>query len=116
VCYNNPKLENPLINPEFKALLDEMLAIHDRKNHDYATDEDPYANFRVCEMMGVSPFKGIIIRLCDKFSRITGFAQKETLKVKDESIEDTLLDMANYCLLAILLRREETSKRKTETK
>lgn len=103
-------------NPEFKKLLDQMLDTHNRKAHDYASDEDLYKNFRVCEMMGLSPFKGIIVRLCDKFSRITGFAQKETLKVKDESIEDTLLDMANYCLLAILLRREETLIRKNENK
>ena len=36
-----------------------------------------------------------------------GFAKKEKLKVKDESIKDTLIDLANYAIIALILYEEE---------
>ena len=39
-----------------------------------------------------------------------GFAKKEKLKVKDESIRDTLVDMANYALIALILYEEENKE------
>jgi hypothetical protein len=83
----------------FYELLDNMRETHDAKRHDYA-------NFRTCEMAGIPAWKGCCVRLGDKFSRIMGFAKKETLKVKDESIKDTLIDMANYALIALILYEE----------
>ena len=50
----------------------------------------------------------------DRFSRIMGFAKKEKLKVKDESIKDTLIDMANYALIALILYEEEQEKDRVE--
>jgi hypothetical protein len=41
-----------------------------------------------------------------------GFAKKETLKVKDESIKDTLIDMANYALIALILYEEQNKVKK----
>jgi hypothetical protein len=56
--------------------------------------------------MGIPAWKGCLIRLSDKFSRLCSFARKEDYQVKDESIEDTLLDNAIYSLICILLYRE----------
>lgn len=45
----------------------------------------------------------------DKMNRINNLIKQDNL-VKDEVIEDTLLDLANYCLLArasIELEKEE---------
>jgi len=58
-------------------------------------------------MAGIPAWKGCCVRIGDKFSRIMGFAKKEKLKVKDESIRDTLVDMANYALIALILYEEE---------
>ena len=41
-----------------------------------------------------------------------GFARKERLQVKDESIKDTLVDMANYALIALILYEEDNGKKK----
>jgi len=47
----------------------------------------------------------ILVRLFDKYLRIeTLLSGKESL-VKDESIEDTLLDLANYCIMEVIERR-----------
>lgn len=78
-----------------------LKSITKAKNADYTGDsEDPFANFRQVEVVGVCATEtGFLTRMFDKFSRIRSFVQKGVLHVKDESIEDTLLDLANYCIL-----------------
>ena len=95
----------------FLSLLEKMREISLAKGHDYSGSEDPMSNFRMCEAMGIPAWKGIVVRLCDKLSRIQNFCKKESLQVKDESIEDTLIDMANYSLLCIIMYREAASMR-----
>ena len=99
------------IHQDFDSLLDLMKDIHDDKNSDYAGDVDPLANFTIAEEFGVPAWLGCLVRLSDKFSRIKVLARKEFIDklppaVEGEKIEDTLLDLANYALLTILLRRK----------
>ena len=91
----------------FYELIQTMKDTHDAKRHDYANTDDVFANFRTCEMAGIPAWKGCCVRIGDKFSRIMGFAKKEKLKVKDESIKDTLIDLANYAIIALILYEEE---------
>jgi hypothetical protein len=93
-------------HPEFYKLLDQMADLHSRKNHDYAGTSDPLKNLRACERLEIDPFMGVLVRLQDKWSRIEEFAKQGVMLVKDESVEDTLMDNAVYSLLAIILRRE----------
>lgn len=71
------------------------------KNADYTgVGDDPFANFNRVELMGITDTtRGFLVRMLDKFCRITSFAQKGVLEVKEESVEDTLFDLANYCIL-----------------
>lgn len=73
------------------------------KNHDYADTSDPFLNFRMCEQAQLcSTLIGMLVRLGDKVSRFENLSiKKKEQKVKDESIEDTLLDIINYCVLII---------------
>lgn len=89
-------------NEDFEDLLNIMRNLYESKSHDYAPGDDRFANFRLSELSGIPAWKGIIIRMGDKFSRISEFAKKESLEVKDESVEDTLIDLANYSLLCLL--------------
>jgi len=91
---------------EFKEILAKMLETHDKKSADYANEEDRFSNFRMCENMGLPAWKGIVVRLGDKFARICEFAKKETLQVSDESFEDTCIDMANYAILLLQAHRD----------
>ncbi len=93
-------------NPDFDSLLAEMATIHKAKNHDYSNpeDKDYYSNFRECEELGIEAWRGIIVRMSDKWKRIKRLSQRDAA-VKDETIEDTLIDLANYSLLCILVRR-----------
>lgn len=101
-------------HPKFYELLEQMADLHDRKNHDYSKEEDPLSNLRACKAIGLTPFMGVMVRLQDKWARLITFVKKGQLKVKDESIKDTLMDNAVYSLLGIILLEEEESKSSAE--
>lgn len=96
-----------------KAMCDKMVEITKAKNADYTgAGDDPFANFKIVQTFGcVNVEQGFFTRMCDKMSRISSFIEKGTLQVKDESVEDTLLDIANY---AILFRGYLESKKREE--
>lgn len=84
-----------------EACCKRMVEVTRAKNADYTgTSVDPFANFTRVESIGIcSTEQGFLTRMFDKFSRITSFVQKGVLQVKDESVEDTLIDLANYSIL-----------------
>ena len=93
-------------HPDFYKLLDELKEIHSNKNYDYSGEGDPFRNLKLSEMMGIPAWKGCLVRMSDKFSRLCSFAKKEEYKVKNESIEDTLKDLAIYSLICVILFKE----------
>lgn len=97
----------------FYQLLDEMKSLHDKKRHDYAQEADPFANFRLSELGGIDAWKGIAVRLGDKYSRLMSFIDKGELKFKEENIKDTFLDTAIYSLIGLILYEESREKSKT---
>ena len=94
-------------NPKFNELIAEIQRLHDAKSADYAHDIDPMSNFRMCENFGIPAFKGILVRISDKWSRIVQLAGGKT--PKNESLRDTLIDQAVYSLLAVLLLDEQAA-------
>lgn len=91
-----------------KDTYDAGLAIVEKKNTDYATDIDPWKNFRFAQMVGVPVDRAILVRMSDKLARISNTLDKGT-KVLDETTEDTLLDLINYA--AILKAYLENGKK-----
>lgn len=90
-----------------------MVAITKAKNADYTgNDPDPFSNFSRVAGLGIcSVEQGFLVRMTDKLSRISSFVQKGVLQVKDESVEDTLLDLANYSLLMAGYIKAEREKK-----
>lgn len=81
-----------------KKLSSRGLEIMRAKNHDYSKGH-PLGNFMVAESLQVcSAEDGIIVRISDKLSRLASILKKGT-KVKDESVEDTIVDAINYLVL-----------------
>lgn len=50
------------------------------------------------------------IRLGDKFNRISSLIKRDELKENDESLEDTLLDMAGYSILGLKWLKEHENE------
>lgn len=70
--------------------------IYTRKNHDYG---DSFAKLRK-ELPNA-----ILVRIYDKYSRLKTLMEGAEQKVKDESIDDTLMDLANYCIMELVERK-----------
>jgi len=82
----------------YEACLNQMFDIQDKKGRDYGEETDGLKNLR---RRGVY---GVIARMGDKLTRMETLTQPgREAKVQDESVEDTALDFANYCLLLIIL-------------
>lgn len=90
-------------HPIFYEELGEIARIHGSKNQDYGGG-DPLGNFLECSKIGIPPLLGIIVRMGDKWSRINSLIRnKGVAAVKDESLIDTLRDLAVYSMLATVI-------------
>ena len=95
-------------DPEYLKILDEMRELHIRKAADYGRGKDPLANVRASEEFGIPAWKGVCVRMNDKMHRIKSLILNGSLK--NESVEDSLMDLAAYSLIALRLYREENAK------
>lgn len=77
----------------FKDVLDKMNEIYERKNADYGNSFS-----KTFEEFGLT---SAAVRINDKNERFKKLIKQEA-QVKDESIEDTLLDLANYSVLTLM--------------
>lgn len=70
-----------------------------KKNADYApTDE--FSNFRMAaEFAGLLPWDAMLIQIGIKYTRIMGLS-KEGATPENESLKDSLRDLAGYALIA----------------
>lgn len=92
-------------NAKTKALnlLQNMHDVYVAKDSDYSENDLPMGNLRESSELGIEPWKGVLLRIGDKKRRIGSFILKQEYLVKDEAVEDTLIDMANYSLLGASL-------------
>jgi len=95
-------------HPRFLALLERMREMHASKSGDYGDEADTFANYKRASRLGVRPSLGIAIRLEDKVARLEKFFTRGTLN--NESVYDSLLDLANYAIgIHVLLEEEATA-------
>lgn len=99
-------------HPRFFELLVKIAKLHSSKDHDYTAGKVPYSNVRESTEVGVVPWRGVLVRMTDKWSRIRTFAQNVEYQVLDEKFVDTLLDLAVYSLIALILYEEESHANK----
>jgi hypothetical protein len=91
-------------HPEFLNIIVEMLELHSRKSSDYASEESPFSNIELCERAGFEAWKGVIIRLGDKYSRLLNALAGKLLKC--EGVEDSFLDNACYSIIGLIEYRK----------
>ena len=94
-------------HPRFYEIIEELKQLHSDKNHDYASADNPLSNLTASKRINLPPWIACLVRIQDKIGRLEEFACKDELKVKDESITDTLNDLANYAILCRILYEEK---------
>lgn len=80
----------------------EALSIMLTKNRDYAGSklDTAFANFMRSEQMGIcSTEQAFLVRMVDKISRLSTFANTGKLEVANEGVRDAVLDLINYLIL-----------------
>ena len=79
-----------------KEICEELNDVYARKNHDYGNSFG-----ETFDKLGII---SAVTRISDKYNRLTSLCMlpENERKVKDESITDTLLDMANYCIMTVI--------------
>lgn len=85
------------VNPKVlrhEEICKEINELYAKKNHDYG---DSFHQTFVEEGMAMAR-----IRLGDKFNRFKTLSRNGEQKVNDESIRDTLIDLANYAIMTVL--------------
>jgi hypothetical protein len=97
-------LESGVGHKGFLKTLEEMKKLHIKKSADYGSDKDPLDNINSAAGLGIEPWRAALIRWQDKVNRIKNYCKKGALK--NETVEDSLLDCAAYALIALALRRE----------
>ena len=71
-----------------------MNALYERKNHDYGNSfSETYRKLGIVSAA---------TRMLDKMNRVVSLVTKDKQEVKDESLRDTLIDLANYAVMTIM--------------
>ena len=83
----------------FKQIANGLTELYERKNADYGNSFS-----KTFEEFGMT---STVVRLSDKLERLKTLSKQEA-KVKDESIQDTVMDIAVYAMLTLmeLMNRE----------
>ena len=87
---------SPVLSDKVQSFMDittNMAKTYAAKNHDYGNSFE-----QSCDKFGII---ASVVRLGDKMNRIESLTTKEA-EVKEESIKDTLLDLANYAIMTVM--------------
>ena len=78
----------------FNELAQRMCKLYENKNADYGNSFD----------ISLDKYGLIaaLTRMSDKFNRMESLILKDDQKVKDEKLEDTMIDLANYAMMTVL--------------
>lgn len=88
---SRPKLSDNV--SKFMDITANMAKTYAAKNHDYGNSFE--------QSLDKFGLVASIVRMGDKINRIESLSKKEA-KVKDESIKDTLLDLATYSVMTVM--------------
>jgi hypothetical protein len=92
-------------------ILDNMQKVYEAKDSDYSASGLPMGNLRKCEDAGIDAWRGCLVRIGDKMSRLENFLNEKEYQVIAEKAEDTIIDLANYSILCSCLIEEQKHKR-----
>jgi hypothetical protein len=81
----------------FDAVLERMAEVHRAKNTDYGSSYN-----LAPVLLGIPAHVGILVRMTDKLARACRLSGGQVAHVQDEALADTLIDLANYAVLAVL--------------
>ena len=93
----------------FENVTKRMIERHKKKNEEFASDEDPYRNFKAAEIYGIATAeKTMLVGINNNLSKITNMLNKNA-PIDDKDI----LDIAIYAVDLICYLEEKSGKTPT---
>lgn len=110
-CVDDSLIDENVVS--FRDIQDKLVNIYAKKNHDYGDSFN-----EGCNELGVGY---AFSRIFDKTKRFQTLAKgimnnNLSIEVQDETIEDTIMDLANYCMMYLAWRNKHISIREKEDK
>ena len=110
-CVDDSLIDENVVS--FRDIQDKLVNIYAKKNHDYGDSFN-----EGCNELGVGY---AFSRIFDKTKRFQTLAKgimnnNLSIEVQDETIEDTIMDLANYCMMYLAWRGKHVSIGKVEAK
>lgn len=110
-CVDNSLIDENVVS--FRDIQDKLVKIYAKKNHDYGDSFN-----EGCNELGVGY---AFSRIFDKTKRFQTLAKgimnnNLSIEVQDETIEDTIMDLANYCMMYLAWRDKHVSIGEVEAK
>ena len=110
-CVDDSLIDENVVS--FRAIQDKLVNIYAKKNHDYGDSFN-----EGCNELGVGY---AFSRIFDKTKRFQTLAKgimnnNLSIEVQDETIEDTIMDLANYCMMYLAWRDKHISIGEVEAK
>lgn len=94
---------------QFEQLMAELKELHESKAHDYSEEGNPYSNFVFVSTLiskFTNPVDVVFVTLIGtKLARLSVLLGKK--EPRNESIDDTLRDLTNYCALWTSFHRDQ---------
>lgn len=81
--------------------MDEHMTICSKLNEIYSAKNQDYGDSfgETFQKLGLI---SAVTRITDKCNRLQSLSVSKEIKVEDERLEDTLMDMANYCIMTLI--------------
>ena len=110
-CVDDSLIDENVVS--FRAIQDKLVNIYAKKNHDYGDSFN-----EGCNELGVGY---AFSRIFDKTKRFQTLAKgimnnNLSIEVQDETIEDTIMDLANYCIMYLAWKDKHVHVEEAEAK
>tara|TARA_R100001594_G_scaffold36266_3_gene65865 strand:- start:9265 stop:9690 length:426 start_codon:yes stop_codon:yes gene_type:complete len=94
----------------FQKELNNMYMTFCRKQYDYGPGNIAMGTLLKSDKEINQSLFGIIVRMNDKINRLLNLSTKHNFKAQNEPIEDAFLDIAIYCVMALIVKDKKWSK------
>ncbi|MHA1754293.1 MAG: hypothetical protein ACTSYR_02120 [Candidatus Odinarchaeia archaeon] len=101
-------------HPDYPKVLLELLEVHSKKSNDYANEKNPFSNIELCEKVNFPAWKGVIIRLGDKYSRLLNALAGKLFHY--EGVKDAFIDLSAYGIIGLIEYEKNTKNKKKKKK
>ena len=87
---------------DVEEIVRELVSVLVAKQHDYGP-------LNISQAPG-GPINGLLVRMNDKMARLINLWYARTSSPKNESLEDSFIDLANYSVIALMVMRDKWPK------